>query len=187
MECTVSTEQGRTWREYQDGTRSRIVLPCPHCSAWVAPEREHLIGWQDAAEPGRGPGARRVPLSRVQASLERRRIAHRPTRRRGCCTGSRRSTRTATSRAQPPATDTLGFRWSAVHNLFITAGDLAADEWRARRSHGRGERRARDAAVRLVHPRAADQVGRDGARRHGTDPPRAAASLRASCRRTRGS
>ena len=35
---------------------------------------------------------------------------------------------------EPPATDTLGFRWSAVHNLFLSAGDLAADEWRASRA-----------------------------------------------------
>ena len=48
LECTVSTEQGRTWREYQQGTRSRIVLPCPGCNDWVAPEREHLTGWQGA-------------------------------------------------------------------------------------------------------------------------------------------
>ena len=48
MECTVSTEQGRTWQEYQQGTKSRIVLPCPHCKGWVTPEREHLVGWQGA-------------------------------------------------------------------------------------------------------------------------------------------
>jgi phage terminase large subunit GpA-like protein len=48
MECTVSTEQGRTWQEYTQGTQSRIVLPCPHCKAWVSPEREHLTGWQGA-------------------------------------------------------------------------------------------------------------------------------------------
>jgi hypothetical protein len=49
LECTVSTEQGRTWQEYQSGTKSRILLPCPHCHAWVTPEREHLSGWQSAA------------------------------------------------------------------------------------------------------------------------------------------
>ena len=32
---------------------------------------------------------------------------------------------------EPKATDTLGFRWSAVNNLFLTPGDVAADEWRA--------------------------------------------------------
>ena len=40
----------------------------------------------------------------------------------------------ATIEGDIPRTDTLGFRWSAVHNLFLTAGDVAADEWRARRS-----------------------------------------------------
>jgi hypothetical protein len=34
----------------------------------------------------------------------------------------------------PPATETLGFRWSAVNNLFLTAGEAAADEWRAARA-----------------------------------------------------
>ncbi len=29
MECTVSTEEGRTWQEYISGTKSRIALPCP--------------------------------------------------------------------------------------------------------------------------------------------------------------
>src|SRR5436190_10713749 len=48
LECTVSTEHGRTWQEYQNGTRSRIVLPCPFCKVWVSPEREHLAGWQGA-------------------------------------------------------------------------------------------------------------------------------------------
>jgi phage terminase large subunit GpA-like protein len=36
MECTVSTERGRTWQEYSKGTQSRIVLPCPHCQEWVS-------------------------------------------------------------------------------------------------------------------------------------------------------
>ena len=49
LECTVSTEQGRTHQEYVNGTKSRIVLPCPHCPEWVTPEREHLTGWQGAA------------------------------------------------------------------------------------------------------------------------------------------
>ena len=35
---------------------------------------------------------------------------------------------------EPPATDTLGFRWSVVNNLFLSPGDFAADEWRAARS-----------------------------------------------------
>ncbi len=34
----------------------------------------------------------------------------------------------------PPATDTLGFRWSAVNNLFSTTSEIAAEEWRASRA-----------------------------------------------------
>ena len=49
MECTVSTEQGRTWQEYTHGTHSRILLPCPHCQDWVVPDRKDLTGWQGAA------------------------------------------------------------------------------------------------------------------------------------------
>ncbi|MEZ6073198.1 MAG: hypothetical protein R3C10_23750 [Pirellulales bacterium] len=33
-----------------------------------------------------------------------------------------------------PQTDTLGFRYSAVNNLFVTAAEIGGDGWRARRS-----------------------------------------------------
>ena len=35
---------------------------------------------------------------------------------------------------EPPQTDTLGFRWSAVNNLFLSPGEIAADEWKASRA-----------------------------------------------------
>ena len=47
-ECTVSTSKGHTWKRYNDGTASRIVVPCVHCGEKVTPEREHLRGWQEA-------------------------------------------------------------------------------------------------------------------------------------------
>jgi len=46
--CTVTTPDGRIWREYQRGSKSRIVLPCPHCHSYVLPERENLTGWESA-------------------------------------------------------------------------------------------------------------------------------------------
>ena len=33
-----------------------------------------------------------------------------------------------------PDTDTLGFRWGAVHNLFLPAADIAGEEWKAART-----------------------------------------------------
>lgn len=50
QECTVSVEDGRTWRELKAGTDSRIILKCPHCEKWSTPEREHFTGWQEARD-----------------------------------------------------------------------------------------------------------------------------------------
>lgn len=130
MECTVSTETGRTWQEYKKGTQSRIVLCCPHCKAWVSPEREHLTGFQGAESmaAARRTGAFACPGCGQVWSGEDRIAAHRDCRlvhqgqeidEHGVVVG------------RSVETDTLGFRWSGVNNLFASAGDLAADEWRA--------------------------------------------------------
>jgi phage terminase large subunit GpA-like protein len=133
MECTVSTEQGRTWQEYRSGTCSRIALACPHCRAWVTPERENLIGWQDAdtQAAARDKGAFFCPscgeawsqADCVSANAEAR-LLH----------AGQSIDEDGRVRGNPPMTETLGFRWSAANNLFLTSGDLAADEWRAARA-----------------------------------------------------
>ena len=132
MECTVSIEQGRTWREIKAGTDSRIVLPCPHCAVYVTPEREHLTGWQDADSKieARVKAAFICPAcgktwtddQRVEAN-RRGLLLHR----------GQEIDAEGTIVGDPPPTDTLGFRWSAVNNLFATPGDIGADEWRASR------------------------------------------------------
>lgn len=132
LECTVSIERGRTWREYKESTESRIVIRCPKCRHYVSPERAHLRGWQEA-----------------ETELQARRQAHfvcpqcsgpwtnrqRVTANRDCKLLHRGQTIDKAGRisGDPPETPTLGFRWSAVHNLFWTAGDIGAREWRARR------------------------------------------------------
>jgi phage terminase large subunit GpA-like protein len=132
MECTVSTEQGRTWQEYINGTQSSIVLPCPHCDEWVCPEREHLQGWQSAENQSvaRNASAFCCPKcgrrwsneQQIEANRQGRLIHHGQSIKEDKVTG------------EVPATDTLGFRWSAVNNLFLTPGEVAADEWRASRA-----------------------------------------------------
>ena len=74
MECTPSLENGRTWQEYSKGSKSRIVMPCPECSAWVTPEREHLTGWQGAENQhsARSTGAFACPACGVVWSNEQR-------------------------------------------------------------------------------------------------------------------
>src|SRR3954470_11066565 len=133
MECTVSTENGRTWREYQQGTKSRIVLPCPGCKSWVTPEREHLTGWQGSNSRAEAKAGGAFTCSscgqvwddqeRVTANMNAKVLHDGQTLdEQGGVPG------------EPPQTDTLGFRWSAVNNLFLTPGEIAADEWRASRA-----------------------------------------------------
>lgn len=118
-ECTVTVERGYIWQARLTGTNSRVELPCPHCEAWVQPEREHLTGWQDAESEKQ---------VRAQAAF-------------GCpaCgevwTGSQRRQANLEARLMHarPGADTCGIRVSAVHNLFKSAGDLGVEEWQAAR------------------------------------------------------
>jgi phage terminase large subunit GpA-like protein len=136
LECTVSVERGRIWQELTGGTNTKLVRKCPHCGEYVAPEREHLTGWQEAksseeaaelghficpdcSEPWTEADRTEswktiVPLHEGQAIDAA-----------GLITGDAKKTQT------------LGFRWSAIDNPFITSGDLAAEEWQAHRSRDR--------------------------------------------------
>lgn len=131
-ECTVSVEQGRIWQELKAGSDSRIVVPCPYCNLWVSPERDHLQGWQDATDK---LGAQELayfacPECGGKFSEQQRVDANRAGRlvHRG-----QEITPEGEIVGPMPRTDTLGFRWSAFNNLFLTAGDAGAAEWASRR------------------------------------------------------
>lgn len=133
MECTVSTESGRTWREYRNGSMSRIVLPCPHCSAWVTPEREHLVGWLESDNPKQAAESSRFvcPSCSEEWSEEQRLEANRNCR---LVHVGQEILGDGSLGGGEPQTDTLGFRWSAINNMFLTSAELGADEWTASRS-----------------------------------------------------
>ena len=130
MECTVSIEKGRTWVEYKAGTESRIWIPCPKCDAHVSPERDHFMDWQhctseqEAKRSGKffcpACGEAWTPQDRVTANRKAI-LAHRgqTVEPDGTITGDM------------PDTETLGFRWSAVNNMFISEGTLAVEEWKS--------------------------------------------------------
>lgn len=136
LECTVSIEHGRIWQEVKRGSDSRIVRPCPHCHVYVTPEREHLVGWQSAeSEEAAAAGASWACPACGEFWTEAQR------------TGAAESA-VLIHRGQSidvdgqitgelPATQTLGFRWSAIDNPFVTAADLGAEEWTAARSKDR--------------------------------------------------
>ena len=133
MECTVSVESGRTWQEYTNGSQSTIMLPCPYCKALVSPEREHLIGWQEALSQLEAKQSTRFACP---ACTEMWNDQQRIDANRACKLIHRGQTINDLGEIEgnPPATETLGFRWSAVNNLFISPGDLGAEEWKASRT-----------------------------------------------------
>lgn len=134
-ECTVSIETARTWQEYQHGTQSRIALPCPHCGAWVTPEREHLVGWQDAQTEVDARTASQLCCpecgqlwsneERIKAN-GRALLVHK----------GQEITPDGVVVGQPAATNTLGFRWTCVNSILNPSrlGLVGAKEWKVKRA-----------------------------------------------------
>lgn len=136
MECTVTTERGRTWVNHLNGTNSRIICPCPHCKSWVSPEREHLRGWQ--AQPTILDAEDNAWWACPHCNEE---ITER--QRTGMNTAA-----TLIHRGQEltedgrivgtiARTNMFSIRWSAFNNLLATASSVAADEWNASKAADR--------------------------------------------------
>ena len=133
MECTVSIERGRIWQEVKRGTDSRIMRPCPYCGQYVSPEREHLLGWRDAEseDEAADKATWSCPIcsalwtdSDRLSSGKQSVLVHR----------GQEIAADGTVTGPIPRTQTLGFRWSAIDNPFVTAADLGAEEWIASKS-----------------------------------------------------
>ncbi len=136
LECTVSIERGRIWQEIKNGTNSKLVRPCQRCGEYVAPEREHLVGWQEARSSEEASRLSHFvcPSCDEPWTDEEKAIAalgivliH----------AGQSIDRTGKITGDSPETQTLGFRWSAIDNPFSTAGDLGAEEWIASRDRNR--------------------------------------------------
>lgn len=133
LECSVSIETGCIWQEVSNGTNSRLARKCPHCGAYVTPEREHLVGWQtatteaEAAElatwccPACGEVWSEDDRTRATESIV---VVH----------AGQTVTPDGRITGEAPRTQTFGLRWSAIDNPFTSAADLGAEEWLARRS-----------------------------------------------------
>lgn len=159
-ESTATTSTGRIWRDYRAGTCSRLHSPCPHCGAWVAPDREHLKGWADAENEmqARELAHWTCPACEARISEAERRdmqlrgvILHRgQTIGKGGpdddVTGNDAPTAGVPPANQPtvrtagtpvivgplPPTRTFSFRWTAWEVVWWSAAELGALEWLAR-------------------------------------------------------
>ncbi len=133
FECNVSTESAFTWDEYQGGTASKIVHQCKACDAWVSPEREHLVGWEDAKDEIEAGelGRFTCPECGVFYSDEDRlemnqgaMLVHK----------GQEVTPEGEIVGSLPRTNTLGFRWSAFQDLLYSTSMLSREEWVAANS-----------------------------------------------------
>lgn len=131
MECTVSTEDGRTWSDYTTrSTNSRILKPCPHCSEYVNLERECLMGWHDAKDEIEAaersewfcPKCGQIISQEDRIAMNAKSVlVHKGQEidKAGVITGD------------APRTKGLGFRWTASDNQLRTAPTIGAEEWAA--------------------------------------------------------
>lgn len=133
LESTASTSRGVIWSQYLLGTQSRLLADCPHCGAWIQPERDQLTGWAacdneidaelfatfvcPACEAEITDPQRRAMNGRLRLVHRGQMLDH-----------------AGNIQGDPPKTRTLGFRWNAWHNQLLTTGELAVDEWRAARN-----------------------------------------------------
>ncbi len=132
MECSTTIATGKIWKEFTNGTKSRIETPCPHCGNHVCMERENLKGWQQATNEidARLMAYLECPKCQERWSEDDRKLAnsqavlvHR---------GQTVEPETGLITGESPMTYTLGFRWNTTNNLMKDAADLGYKEWKAR-------------------------------------------------------
>ena len=144
LECTVSIERGRIWQEITSGSNAKLLRPCPYCGDFVAPEREHLKGWQDAETSEQAAKASFFvcPSCDEPWSEEDRRKAALSI---VICHAGQSVDIYGNRTGDYPETQTFGFRWSAIDNPFVSIGDLGAEEWLASkaRDHENAEKKMR--------------------------------------------
>jgi len=131
LECTVSEETGRIWQEWLNGSAGLVHLPCYGCGDYVAPEREHFVGWQEATEEiDAEESAFSCPSCGIlwreetrKAQLQKALVVHKGQRVEG-----------GRVVGDLPKTRTCGFRYSAATNAFADVAMIGVDEWKAKRA-----------------------------------------------------
>lgn len=130
VEGTLGKSDQLPWTLMPLSTQSRIVSKCPHCKAHVTCEREHLVGWQSTKSANEAAKKahfvcpdcdHKITESQRATALQSAVLLH-----AGQSIDSR-----GRVKGPPPQSKRLWFRCSAWHNMFLSAGDIAVDEWRA--------------------------------------------------------
>lgn len=132
LESTVTVEHGRIWQEWSNGTAGEVVFQCHACEEWISPGRDHLIGWQDAATEDKAEKESKWACPRCGILFD---DAQRLKQLQNCKVRHKGQTilKDGTIAGQIVPSKTMGFRYSAATNTFVTAGIVGADEWKGQR------------------------------------------------------
>lgn len=145
-ESTITTEDGLMWSEYSSGSQSIVKIQCHACDEFVAPEREHLVGWDGSKseDEARRNGRFSCPKCGIVWSEEQRKqnlassvLVH---------SGQSVDSKGVVSGDEPP-TQKLGFRFSAATNAFANAGSIAVEEFGLKQSENVAKRDSKDRAL----------------------------------------
>lgn len=130
-EGTLGTTEQLPWTARAHSSRSRIACPCVHCREYVSPGRNDLQGWDGAAN---------------EFEAEERTSWFCPKCGESIGEDARREMNVAAKlvhdgqtvdkkgrvRGEPPKTRRLWFHYTAFNNLFVSAAEIGALEWKAR-------------------------------------------------------
>lgn len=130
VEGTVTIEEELPWRAFATSSKSKILTPCPHCESWIAPERDHLCGWEEAESELQAAemavwfcykcGEIITDQQRL-ASIADCKIVH----------GDQTIDEHGEIIGDMPETRRLFFRATSWLNGLLATADLGVDEWRA--------------------------------------------------------
>lgn len=135
-ECTVTTEQGRIWSEFNAGTGTEFFVRCTSCRQPVLPGRDDLHGVEDATDVLQAGviGQFACPACGVVWEERDRQEMLRCDRiipvHRGQTARIGDDGEIVVEGAMPP-TRSLSFRWNAFHNRFWKTSRIAEEEWNA--------------------------------------------------------
>ena len=146
-ESTVTTTENVAWTWYLEGTQSMPHFPCEGCGEHIAPEREHLIGWQDARTeeeareksrftcPNKHCGYVFTEAKRKQLLQEAVVLHHGQTVEHGKVIGP------------IPPTRHLSYRFTASTNMLADAGTIGVDEWKNVRRQDRKKKAEKEREI----------------------------------------
>lgn len=132
IEGTVTIAEALPWNLKPVSSDSKIVCPCPHCDTWIAPERDDLIGWEEAETEVEAAECAFWACPNCGQQIEEQE-RHAAVRAAKLLHAGQKIDSLGRISGEMRKTTRLFFRANAFHNLFLDAASIGKDEWLAQR------------------------------------------------------